>query len=330
MPKWNKRLTQLNDALASLIFFPEATIPFLTAAGINPGIIDFSGNSLTFWNNIISYANNNNQLTELVDAILAKYPKNPHLLTFKEQMEQDYNLGPDIKETEWKDAEPAETLEKITGDTSTLLPIHFLEVGLQKAKSVARVFIKRGDKAEVGSGFLLGNNLFLTNHHVIGTAETAAIATIQFNYEEAVSGNPVQMTEFALDPANGFATSKENDWTAIRIKGDANAQFGAIELTGAQTQKNDFVNIIQHPGGRFKQIGMYHNIVTYADANIVQYLTDTEPGSSGSPVFNSNWEVVALHHSGGMLREPDSRQRLLRNEGINIKKVMDGIKENNL
>ena len=27
------------------------------------------------------------------------------------------------------------------------------------------------------------------------------------------------------------------------------------------------------------------------------YSTDTEAGSSGSPVFNDQWEVVALHHS---------------------------------
>src|SRR5262249_23055923 len=28
------------------------------------------------------------------------------------------------------------------------------------------------------------------------------------------------------------------------------------------------------------------------------YETDTEQGSSGSPVFNDQWEVIALHHSG--------------------------------
>ena len=30
----------------------------------------------------------------------------------------------------------------------------------------------------------------------------------------------------------------------------------------------------------------------------VHYRTPTEPGSSGSPVFNGGWELVALHHSG--------------------------------
>jgi V8-like Glu-specific endopeptidase len=75
---------------------------------------------------------------------------------------------------------------------------------------------------------------------------------------------------------------------------------------------------------------MYHNLVTYSDDKIVQYLTDTEPGSSGSPVFNSQWQVVALHHSGGMLEDPVSKKLLLRNEGININLVIEGIKANNL
>jgi V8-like Glu-specific endopeptidase len=31
----------------------------------------------------------------------------------------------------------------------------------------------------------------------------------------------------------------------------------------------------------------------------VEYEVDTEPGSSGSPVFNNQWELVALHSRAG-------------------------------
>jgi V8-like Glu-specific endopeptidase len=266
-----------------------------------------------------------------VNAVLEKFPKNPHLLAFKQPEEEDYNLGPDIKDMEWKDTQPVDELEKLTGSVNTLLPISFLAVGLQKARAVARVYIKKGSKAEVGTGFLVPGNVFVTNNHVIKDKTTAEAALLQFDYEESADGNPVAVTGFKLDPAKGFATSVAGDWTAIKVKGDANATFGALEpVENIAVKKDDFVNIIQHPGGRYKQIALYHNMVTFSDDKIVQYLTDTEPGSSGSPVFNSGWQLVALHHSGGMLREPGSTQRLLRNEGININVVIAGLKANNL
>ncbi|MGL4649089.1 MAG: trypsin-like peptidase domain-containing protein, partial [Caldilineaceae bacterium] len=56
------------------------------------------------------------------------------------------------------------------------------------------------------------------------------------------------------------------------------------------------------------------------------YLTDTLPGSSGSPCFNDRWEVVALHHSGGWLREPGAKGTFFRNEGMQMGLVLAGIR----
>ena len=70
-------------------------------------------------------------------------------------------------------------------------------------------------------------------------------------------------------------------------------------------------------------------MVTYSNERVVQYLTDTLKGSSGSPVFNSAWQVVALHHSGGESKEqePSLRFGKYRNEGININRVIEGIEK---
>ncbi len=326
---WTKQLSQLRDAMARLLPFKGDVIPFLNDAAIDWTVIPLDVPSpVTLWFNILNHANNNGEVEVLVQVLLDRFPKNPHLLAYKEHL--DYTLGPELTEAEWKEPIDKKTLEKITGTVSTLLPISFLQTGLQRSKSVARVLIDRPDGTEVGTGFLLSGNLFITNNHVISDIATAQIAKVQFDYEQSAGGLPLVPTEFSLDPANGFATSVDQDWTAVRINGDANAKFGAISLKPVTAQKNDFVNIIQHPGGRYKQIGMYHNMVAYSDNNVIQYLTDTEPGSSGSPVFNSQWEVVALHHAGGMLEEPGSTKTYLRNEGININVVMAGIKANNL
>jgi len=122
-----------------------------------------------------------------------------------------------------------------------------------------------------------------------------------------------------------FVTSAEDDWTVVKIRGDTNAEWGSIRLARGNVQKGDRVIIVQHPGGGPKQIAFYHNVVVYAGDKRVQYLTDTLPGSSGSPVFDNEWNVVALHHSGGWLREPGSKQQYYRNEGIHINAVIDGL-----
>ena len=48
----------------------------------------------------------------------------------------------------------------------------------------------------------------------------------------------------------------------------------------------------------------------------VRYSTNTEKGSSGSPCFHQNWNLVALHHSGDEAWVPTW------NEGIPIDLVI--------
>ena len=61
----------------------------------------------------------------------------------------------------------------------------------------------------------------------------------------------------------------------MRVKGDPNKEWGALPLVEADVKANDYVNIIQHPGGLPKQIALYHNLVIFVGGDRVQYLTDT-------------------------------------------------------
>ena len=67
---------------------------------------------------------------------------------------------------------------------------------------------------------------------------------------------------------------------------------------------------------------MQNNFVAYADANVVQYTTSTLPGSSGSPVLDDEYKVVAIDHSGGMLVEAGTKQPYLRNAGTSAIAVL--------
>jgi hypothetical protein len=319
---WNSTLTLLRDVLADLYFTARDARRVVEQAGLDPKYIDFSGEAITFWHDILRDAERRRRVPAIVAVARQDYPDNP-ILDLADQGALTPVLGPDIKTAvHWQADADFAALEKIIGAQSTLLPISFLEVGLQAARAVVRVV--RSDGA-TGSGFLTSGNLLVTNHHVLAAREEADGARIQFNYQKTAAGLDAPLEEAALAPQEAFVTSADDDWTAVRVQGTPNAVWGALPLVRATPQRDDFVTIIQHPGGGPKQIALYHNVVVYADARRVQYLTDTLPGSSGSPVFDTAWRVVALHHSGGWLREPGSKQTYYRNEGIHAGVVIDGL-----
>lgn len=320
---WNKNLTQLNDALSVLLPFREDVLPFLAQAGINVGQIRLDTKPANLWFSILDYADRNGYLDTLVNVLTEAFPENPHLKSYKSQVV--YDLGVDIKKAPWRETLPDKQLEKILGKTSTLLPIHFLAEGIEAAKCVVRIILQTVKGTSMGTGFLIDSNLIITNNHVLSSEQDAADATIQFGYEEIKPGHPNPITNFKLEPKTVFLTSIADDWTVVKIKGDANGEYGSLKLQANKLSVGTYVNIIQHPGGGYKQIGLYRNVVTYVDNDIVQYLTDTEPGSSGSPVFNSNWEVVALHNSSGIAKEQSNTGSYLRNQGINIGKVVTAL-----
>ena len=103
--------------------------------------------------------------------------------------------------------------------------------------------------------------------------------------------------------------------------------MGALPLESANPKVEDEVVIIQHAGGGQKQIALSHNLVAFVSDRRLQYLTDTLEGSSGSPVFDVTWSVVALHFGGGSIREPDTSGVVFRNQGTLINRVIDGLQQ---
>jgi ABC transporter/Trypsin-like peptidase domain len=84
----------------------------------------------------------------------------------------------------------------------------------------------------------------------------------------------------------------------------------------------DPVSIIQHPLGGPKQVALSANEVINVYERRIQYITDTMPGSSGAPVFNTMWDVVAVHHAGGNLLKSAAGDRVFANEGVSIESIL--------
>lgn len=227
---------------------------------------------------------------------------------------------------------PTSGPEKIIGPTLDFVNVSFLTRGARVARAVARIATFDGQPQ--GSGFLIGDGLFMTNNHVIGSIADAQGFVLQFDFELGLGGAPLPTTRFRIDPSVFITDTVDGlDFTIVavgeRIDGPANlADYGLCGLSDAGNKHmlGEAVNIVQHPQGRFKEVVLRENRLVARLEDVLHYVADTEPGSSGSPVFNNAWEVIALHHWGGPSREwiDETGQPVPHdvNEGIRISAIV--------
>ena len=243
------------------------------------------------------------------------------------------------------------SLERVLG-TNDLIGIRFFDQGMNVSRAVARVEThdQQGRTMAYGTGFLVSPRLFLTNNHVLDSVEAASASHAEFNFQENAAGAMQPSEVFAFTPAEFFLTDIEHDYTLVSITQDARLMnYGWLPLI-PQTGKlvvGETVNIIQHPNGEPKQLSIRDNKVIDELELFLHYRTDTAPGSSGSPVFNDQWEVVALHHSGvphlspeGKLQSTDGRdweewmgeQRIdwIANEGVRVSRLVQHMQAQDL
>ncbi|WP_432240902.1 DNA/RNA non-specific endonuclease [Herbaspirillum robiniae] len=197
--------------------------------------------------------------------------------------------------------------ESIIGDTEDFLRASFLPQGAAVARAVAYVEVNAGNATEIATGFMVSPRLFITNQHVIADAAAARGTQVTFFRELDERGVPRPTTTFLLDPDSFalFSPDDQLDYALValgpRQSGDASAaDLGFCPLSD-QPDKHVIgmnTNIIQHPSGWMKMLSLRNNTLTARTEHTLLYETDTEQGSSGSPVFNDDWQLVALHHWG--------------------------------
>ncbi|HEY7241766.1 MAG TPA: DNA/RNA non-specific endonuclease [Burkholderiales bacterium] len=188
-----------------------------------------------------------------------------------------------------------------------LSDISYLEQGLVAGRPVCRIVLRRnGSLVGYGTGFLVAPGVLLTNEHVFEDPSAIQESIAQFRYERDVRGMEIASVDFGFRLAPAPIISKELDFTLVQVEprspgGAALEPFGWLRLdpTPGKAFVGEYLTIIQHPKGERKQICVRENkLLKYADKDpYVWYETDTVSGSSGSPVFNNSWDVVALHHS---------------------------------
>ena len=173
----------------------------------------------------------------------------------------------------------------------------------------------------------------MTNHHVLPDAETARSSIIEFNFQDGIDGKPLLAQTFPFDPDRFFLADDDLDFAlvAVRATPEQLAPFGFNPLIEAEGKAiiGEYVTIVQHPRGQKKQIALRENKIIDIPDRFLHYSADTEPGSSGSPVFNDQWEVVALHHASVVAPDQAELGGFL-NEGIRISRILKFVKQQSL
>jgi hypothetical protein len=201
------------------------------------------------------------------------------------------------------------------------------------APAVCKLTVDIGGDGQYGTAFRIGPDRLLTNWHVLhrrtdGTRAT--VVTAEFGFEDDGHGGILTAMAMPCDVAT-IVADKSDDW-AIIGPGDGLADAWPIvklsEAAAPTTASSAFV--IQHPRGERKRVGIVRNQVSFFDKRVVHYLTDTQVGSSGAPVFDAEGRLIALHHAGGRPQEVLGKPPIRKNEGILISRIVDGLNAHNI
>lgn len=225
--------------------------------------------------------------------------------------------------------------ERIIGGND-LMPVAYLERGVIAARAVARIDVGGGN---YGTGFLIAPRVLITNNHVLHDRAIAARAMAHFHYEVNLKDEAVGPISVELKPDILFFTSPhgELDFTVVAVSDTVPlTEFGCLPLleTTGKASEGEWLTIIQHPSGGRKQVCVRENKLIARKDDVLWYTTDTQPGSSGSPVFSNDWFVVALHHAGvpeirdGVIqRQQDGSEKWIANEGIRVSRIVQTLKQ---
>ncbi|HRD78206.1 MAG TPA: N-acetylmuramoyl-L-alanine amidase [Hyphomicrobiaceae bacterium] len=243
------------------------------------------------------------------------------------------------------DIELTPDFEAVIGQDKSL-PATFLQVMADRRRAVGKISASgvnyRGQRGSwSGTGFVVGKNLLLTNHHVLNSADVAQGAVIDFEFElptadflagvaEPSDQPAANRRRFKLDPARLFVTSPATegglDYTFVWVDEAAVAAAGPIPMHRANfaVNTNEQAFVVHHPEGRAKRVSLDDTDVLIINTAVIRYTSDTMPGSSGSPVFNRQGRLIALHHASrrGPVQRDDGRTLDVLNEGVKISAIV--------
>jgi V8-like Glu-specific endopeptidase len=223
--------------------------------------------------------------------------------------------------------------EKVFG-TEHPTPIQLYRKGLEVAQSVC--LLSAGSSFPAGTGFVIagehlhpflaGRTVIVTNEHVVprldaGDGPRAEELTARFE----VAGSTLPAAGVGGLRAVWWSPREDLDVT-LMVSDELDA-CAPPTLHPARAlpipRQGAHVYVVGHPGGGGLQLSIRGNDLIDVDDTRLHYRTPTSRGSSGSPVFDHEWDLVGVHHYGSAnLAALHGRQgRYEANQGTTIAAV---------
>jgi S1-C subfamily serine protease len=157
---------------------------------------------------------------------------------------------------------------------------------LQACSAVGRIESPKG--TGIGTGFLVGKDLLLTCRHVFSKHYDQP-AWVRFGYK----AGSYELTKdlFELD-MKFVQSSNQPDYALIRIKGLPERQI--IRPVRKVLSAGMSILTAHHPQGQHVIISNLGQISQVGEDYIAHDIPTAE-GSSGAPIFDCEWELIAIH-----------------------------------
>jgi len=230
--------------------------------------------------------------------------------------------------------------EKVLGKEG-VLSLGWYKIGLDRSQGVAKLHNKIGDG--FGTGFLIRGGdllpalgeeiLLLTNAHVVSDDPD-----VQAQYGSLDPSDPkITFEAFPASEGKSYTiakllfTSPPNalDATLLRLTPPVPpCQLYPIAKRLPLADGFQKALVIGHPLGGGLSFSLFDSLLLDWDDSKIHYRTPTEPGSSGSPVFNQQWDLIGLHHAGSKtLNKLHGEGTYEANEGIWIQRIIRALGE---
>jgi hypothetical protein len=337
---WTKpELTELRDLLVLAYRRPSAAEQLADRVGIVPGTFPHFDNMRTTWTELVKVLGDQGKLQVAVELAAADPLAGAYQPRFAEMLgptpavatAQPVNPAGD----RWKGDEQLPAVaaqfypERLMERRTRLMRVELAQGITTAARSIAKLSLRFGNKPAHATGFLISDTQILTNHHNVLHPEFGGVTAViaEFDYQQDPPAKPL-IRKGLIESILGNA---EHDWAVITLSSKVNRP--ALRLgTAFDVGVDDAVVIIQHPMGSFKQFALEPLAVRFVDDKLVQYVADTQQGSSGSPVFNSRMEIIALHHGEAEATVPVDGvdQVVWRNEGIHYSQLTTGLTQHEI